>query len=74
MTIRKFNEALSLGRFSNRTCYAIDPEDLPEVVTGGVWQEDTSFRADEALANDPRLGRVFDQAREEGFALVTRPM
>jgi len=73
MTIRKFNEALDYGRFSNRTCYATDPDELPEPLEGAKWQEDESFREDEALANDPRLGRVFDQVRQSGFAVVTRP-
>lgn len=60
MTIRRFNEALGYGRFSNRTCYAADPDNLPEPLAGAEWKEDTSFREDEAIANDPRLGRVFD--------------
>jgi hypothetical protein len=74
VTIRKFNEALDFGRFSNRVCYASDPEDLPEPITGAVWQEDTSFREDEAVASDPGIARIMDHARQEGFAIVYRPM
>ena len=70
--MRKFYEALPFGRKTNLVAFTLDPDKLPKPIPGAEWKEDTSFREQEVLSNDPSFKRILDAARKNGFATLER--
>ena len=51
--LRKYVEEMA-GRKTNRGAYVMDLAALPDPLPGSAWQEDTLFRAGDAILRDPR--------------------
>lgn len=70
--LRKYVEWMSRGRRSNRIAYVLKEWDLPFPLPGAEWQLDAKFSPADELLNDPDMKAVFEEALEEGIAIVFR--
>ena len=68
--LRKYVEEMA-GRKTNRAAYVMDFAALPDPLPGSAWQEDTSFRAGDAILRDPGLMPVFKAALKSGCEIVS---
>ncbi|MCA6099186.1 hypothetical protein [Bradyrhizobium australafricanum] len=70
--LQKFVERGAYGEGPGRTAYALDPAKLPVPTAGFDWRVVSDFRPGAAILADQGLKAIFQQALENGFALVSR--